>query len=151
MISFTATVDLTQLAATINGLVPRLQAVVNDTARAIQADYAANAPRDTGAMAESCYVTTAYGESDYNQRASEAARRWRKAASHPRGGHDLVPLPQLPSPGAPGAVVGVAAPYAILVEHGTSRMPPRPFFTASAASEAQASAFRRRVAEVLVP
>jgi HK97 gp10 family phage protein len=121
MISFSATATTGEMDALMAHLDVRLQAAVNVTAQAIQARYEAEAPRDTGSMATSCYVATPDG-SDYGARTAAADSINPKVAI----------LPELAVPPAPGAVVGVAAEHAAFVEYGTSRMPARPTFTPAA-------------------
>lgn len=89
------------------------QQIPRKTALDIQAGYAANAPRDTGFMANSAYVTT-IDSSTYGN-----------AGTPPK---DAYLLPEEKPVDKYTAIVAVGANYAIYPELGTVHMAPRPAF-----------------------
>jgi hypothetical protein len=127
MLDWSAQSRSAELDALIGRLQPDvLQVPCTAAARAIQAQYEQEAPRATGSMAVSAYVATP-DESDYGART---------AAADSVNPHVVI-LSEEPVPPAPGAVVGVAAAHADLIEHGSEggRVAPRPTFTPAVEGE----------------
>jgi hypothetical protein len=143
MLTVTATSSTTEMDALLQRLQPAaLQVPCTEAARAIQVDYVDSAPKDTTSMVLSCYVVPALGEPQDNYSGRTNAAR---AVNRP-----VEILPALPAPPAPGAVVGVAAGHAKLVEYGEGHgrnATPRPAFTA--AGDAERARFAARVAQAV--
>lgn len=117
---------------------------VQDTAVAIQNMASQLAPRDTGALAASIYVSSST-ESDYDTRVATASALNR----------DMIPLEEvapefvIPLAGTNTgnvAVVGAAAHYGIFNEEGTVHMAPRPFMRP--ATEGASDDFQSRMSQV---
>jgi HK97 gp10 family phage protein len=106
------------------------RAAVDQTASDIQANASARAPRDTGSLAESIYVTNGT-DSDYVERVGSAESL----------NHNVVILDEIDPEfaislgGGPAAtyasVVGVAAAHGIFQELGTRFQSPQPFLIGS--------------------
>jgi len=111
--------DVSPLQAYIKALPKKLQAACTDQAQRTAEDMRLSAPKDTTAMSESIYWIAANGRNNYNERSTQAEQlnpriteRW--------GG----PLESIPQPEGIATAIGVAAPYAGIVNALT-----HPFFT----------------------
>ncbi len=111
----------------LDGLVPKLQsrlrAVVRKSAFDAQAIAQQQAPRDTGALANSIYVATA-GASEYEQKKEAVKQAAPKAELF-----DEISTKELDFQAAKiSAVLAVMVHYGIYLEFGTARQPAQPFF-----------------------
>lgn len=125
--SITVTLRSNRIPAMQVQVQSKMQAAVEKTARNIR-DFASQiAPRDTGSLAESLYVSSPAG-SDYGQRAGVAASRNPQATIQPEVQPQFVlSLSGPASQNAYVAVVGVAAGHGIFQEFGTRYMGAQPF------------------------
>lgn len=127
----TITVRNDRLVALIRDLPLRNKAVVAGTSQTIRDRASQMAPRDTGSLAESLYVNTSDGDSDYSQRAGSAMARNAQAVIVQEVRPEFVISLSGSTEGALMAVVGAAVSHAAPNEFGTVHMGAHPFLIPS--------------------
>lgn len=125
---FTVRLNDDPLQRLIRDMPTRTRKAVDENAVAIRDLAQATAPRDTGSLAVSLYVSNGE-DSDYGTAAAAAAARNPDAVIVPEARPEFVL--SLFGSGSPGfaAVVGSAVEHGLFVEYGTVHMAPRPFLT----------------------
>jgi hypothetical protein len=121
------TLNMLQLTQLLGDLAPNAAAAVDGTAHSIQQLSSELAPRRTGALAASIYVSTPNG-SDYGQHESAAQSLNPEAIIT----QEVTPnnaqyITGPPPDSAYVDIVGVAVNYGIFNELGTYKMAPHPF------------------------
>lgn len=136
--SITAVVKRNGIPSLMSLIEKRSRQNVEDGASDVRDLAAQLAPRDTGSLAESLYVSSSAG-SDYSQRAAAAASRNPDAVIVP----EVRPEFALTLFGTSGAgytaIVGAAVEHGVFQEFGTRYQSAQPFLTP--ASEAMADQF----------
>jgi hypothetical protein len=140
----TITIRSNRIPELVGLLNTRNHAIVTDTAVEVQQRASQFAPRDTGALSESIYVSSADG-SDYAQRAGAAASRNPNAVIVPEVIPEFV-ISLFASGEGFMAVVGAAVNYAIFQELGTRFMGPQSFMIPAA--EVTASLFEDNMSHI---
>lgn len=131
--SFKAVLNTTRLVGLYSRLTPKAKQAVIDTSESMRDRASHLAPRRTGSLAASLYVTTPDG-SDYSERASAARSLNPLAVIIPEVTPDQVLSLSSGGKGYIG-VVGIAVQHGIFNELGTRYMAPQPFMLPAAEPE----------------
>jgi HK97 gp10 family phage protein len=125
--SVSVTLNNVKLVRLIGQLGPNAATAVDETARSIQELSREIAPRRTGALSQSIYVSTP-NESDYGQHASAASSLNPLAQIQQEvTPHNAQYITGPPPDTAYADIVGVAVQYGLFNELGTRYMAPHPF------------------------
>lgn len=122
------------IAAIVKALPKNMAGVVDETAYAIRDLASALAPRDTGALAQSIYVSTPRG-SDYNERASAASSLNSEANILAEAASEFILSLTGEDNPTYTDVVGVSVDYGVYQEFGTRHMGAQSFMTPAAENE----------------
>lgn len=126
--TLTATIRRNAIGALIAQIGTRSQATVDNAASDVRDRAVQMAPRDTGSLQASLYVSNSAGTSDYSQRAGEARSRNSDAVIIPEVTPEFA-LTLFGGNTGYSAVVGVSVGHGVFQEFGTRFISARPYLT----------------------